>query len=318
MFWGYFTATGIAVAEILLLALIGYFLVKRDILSDDGLDTLGNLAIKVALPGLIFYKLIKNFNFDLYPNWWIFPLISISITLFGWLVARLFLRFIDGKEHKKQFIGLVMYQNSGYLPLAFISSLLPKENADIMFIYLFLFLLGFNLVIWSFGAHMLTSQENKKFEYKNLFNPPVTAILLSLFLVSVKLNGLIPELVLKPLKMLGDCTVPLVMLIVGGSLARIKSKCVNKKTMGLLILAKLIILPFAGLYSAVKFNLPYLIGLLVIIELSVPSATNLSVIIRYYKKEDLIVNQGILFTHIASIITLPLFLSLYFIFAPSK
>ena len=72
------------------------------------------------------------------------------------------------------------------------------------------------------------------------------------------------------------------------------------------------VLPVLGFCLVIRMGLPELIGLLIVMQLAVPSATNLTVIIRHYKKEDLLVSQGILFSHIAGIISLPFFLSLYF------
>jgi predicted permease len=113
--------------------------------------------------------------------------------------------------------------------------------------------------------------------------------------------------------MVGDCTLPLAMFVVGGGLASIKLTQIDKKAMLLVVLAKLIILPTLGFIVISKLNLPALIGLLLLIELAVPPATTLSVIVRHYKKEDLLISQGIFFGHIFSLITLPIFLSLYFI-----
>jgi predicted permease len=75
----------------------------------------------------------------------------------------------------------------------------------------------------------------------------------------------------------------------------------------------LIILPALGLFLVIKFKLPQLIGLLIVMELAMPPATLLSVITRHYNKEDLLISQGILFGHIISIVTIPVFLSLYFL-----
>jgi predicted permease len=183
---------------------------------------------------------------------------------------------------------------------------------DSMFIYLFLFLLGFNLVVWSFGVYMLSFHERKKFEMGSLFSPPVIATLLSLAVIFLNGQKFIPEAVLKPLRMVGDCTLPLAMLVVGGSLAAIHLKHVNKKAIFLMVLAKLIILPALGLWLIIKLRLPELMGLLILMELAVPPATSLSVITRQYKKEDFLISQGIFFGHIFSLITLPLFLGLYF------
>jgi predicted permease len=111
--------------------------------------------------------------------------------------------------------------------------------------------------------------------------------------------------------MIGDCTLPLAMFVVGGSLAMIRVKNVDVKTMGLLLLVKLVILPLLGLALVARLQLPELIGLLIILELAVPPATTLSVITRHYKKEDLLISQGIFFGHLVSLVTLPVFLSLY-------
>jgi predicted permease len=264
------------------------------------------------LPVLIFCQLVKDFSFGLYPDWWIFPLISIAITIAGLMLGSLFTVFIKGHQHKAQLLSLITFQNSGYLPLPLIAALLPKEKADIMFIYLFLFLIGFNLVVWSAGKYMLTFSGLKKFELGTLFSPPVITAISSLIFISLGLNKFVPDAALKPLRMVGDCTLPLAMLVVGGNIAEIHLGKIDKKAIALIVLSKLIILPLLGLWLVIKFRLPQLMGFLVLLQLAVPPATSLSVIVRHYKKEDLLVSQGIFFGHILSIITIPVFLSLYF------
>lgn len=318
MFLESFRITGSAVVQIILLAALGYFLVKKRLLNEEGLNAIGKLVIMAMLPMLIFSQLINNFSFSLYPKWWAFPLISILITIIALAVGGIFLKFIKGQEHKKQFLSLVVFQNSGYLPLALVGSLLPEDKQSPMFIYIFLFLLGFNIVMFSLGVHILTFEKAKKFEWKSLFSSPVIAVLLSLLLIYLKLNLFIPEIVLKPLVMVGNCTLPLAMLVVGASLAQIKLRHIDKKAMVFLAAAKLIILPVLGLIFLSIFKLPELIGLLVVMQLAMPAATTLSSLVVHYEKEDLLISQGIFFSHIISIITIPLFLSLYFAYTMLK
>ncbi len=312
MFLESFKITGLAVAQIFLLAALGYFLIKKNMLGPEGLNALSRLVIEVTLPLMIFCQLIKDFSFTLYSNWWIFPLISIAITIAGLIVGSVFLGFIRGPQHKLQFLSLIAFQNSGYLALALVAALLPSDKLDSMFTYIFLFLLGFNLVMWSLGVYILSFTRAKKFELSSLFSPPVIATLVSLILIFFSLNKFIPQGVLKPLRMVGDCTLPLAMLVVGGNLASIHLGHIDKKAMSLMILAKLIILPVLGLGLVIKFKFPELVGLLILMQLAVPSATSLSLIITHYKKEDLLISQGIFLSHIVSLVTLPLFLSLYF------
>jgi predicted permease len=112
--------------------------------------------------------------------------------------------------------------------------------------------------------------------------------------------------------MIGSCTLPLAMFIVGGNIASIHLGHIDKKAMFFMSLAKLVILPACGLLFLFKFRLPEPMGLLVLMQLAMPPATSLSVIIRHYHKEDYLISQGIFFGHILSLLTIPLFLSLYF------
>lgn len=308
----HFKITGIAVSQIFLLAAIGYLLVKRKFLSTPGLDAISSLVMDVTLPVLIFCQLVKDFSFGAYSNWWIFPLLSIFVTILGLIVGFVVSFLIKGEQHRLQFISLVGFQNSGYLPLALVAALLTNSELSMMFIYLFLFLAGFNLVMFSVGVYILNFHREKKFNWLNLFSMPVAVTIFSLLIIAFGLNKYLPDAFIKPLRMLGDSTLPLAMLVVGGNLAEISLKYIDKRAMSLLILAKMIILPAIGLALVVFFALPKLIALLLLIQLAMPSAVTLSVILRNYKKEDLLVSQGILLTHVASIITVPLFLIIYF------
>lgn len=308
----HFKITGIAVFQIFLLAAIGYLLVKGKFLSEQGVDAISNLVMDVTLPALIFCQLIKDFSFESYPNWWVFPLISIAITAAGLLAGLLFSLFIKGEQHKLQFISLAGFQNSGYLPIALVAALLSGSQLSAMLIYLFLFLAGFNLVMFSVGVHILNFHRERKLNWTDLVSAPVIATLLSLLLIALGLNKFVPDAVITPLKMLGDSTLALAMLVVGANLAELRLKDIDKRAISFLILSKMIVLPALGLAVIMFFGISKLVGLLILIQLAMPSAVTLSVFIRSYKKEDLLVSQGILLTHIASVITIPLFLIIYF------
>jgi len=311
MFFDAISITASAVIQILILGIIGYFLKKRNILTSLGLDMLSRLVIDITLPLLIFAQLVREFDFRQYPDWWIFPLLSIAITVLGLATGFIFTGFIHGQQRKMQFLNLVAFQNSGYLPLAMIATLLPAQQVGSMFIYLFLFLIGFNLIMWPLAAYTLAFSKDTKFQVRNLLNPPVIAAIFGLVFVFFDVQALVPDLVLKPMRMIGDCTLPLAMFVVGADLAQIKVEHFDKKAMAWLTIAKLLVMPLLGLVVVLELNLPPLVGLLILLELAVPPATSLSVIIRHYKKEDLLISQGIFFGHVVSLITIPVFLSIY-------
>ena len=311
MFLEHFKITGQAMAQIFILAALGYILVKKSILSNAGLDALSRLVIQIIFPALIFTQLLQNFSFDLYPNWWIFPMASLLITAAGLIVGLLLLKVIKLKTHRLQFLSLVGFQNSGYLPLAMVASIFSGQEMNNIFIYIFLFLLGFDLVAWSLGIYLLTYDKEAKFKLQHIFSPPVITNLSTLALIALGLNKFVPAIVFKPIQMVGNCTLPLALIVVGGNIALVRLKNIDKKAVFFFLLGKLIILPALGMWLVLKLNLPQLFGFLIVMQLAMPSATSLSVIIRHYKKEDGLISQGVFFSHIISLITIPLFLGLY-------
>jgi predicted permease len=239
--------------------------------------------------------------------------LSIVIAALGFLVAAPFVRLVGKAKERRQFLSLVVFQNSGYLPLALVAALLSGEEAAVMFIYIFLYLVGFNLLIWSVVPYFLTYHKESRFEFAKLFSPPVLATLFGLVLVYLGVQRFIPQFIFRPLKMIGDCTLPLALFVVGASLAEVKFKQgVNKKAIFWVILAKLMIMPAIILLFLSKVKIPYLLGLFLLIQAAMPSATSLSIIIRQSKEEDYLINSSIFIGHIISIFSIPLFLTLYY------
>jgi len=311
MFLEHFKITGVAMAQIFILGALGYILVRKNILSSAGLDALSRLVIQIIFPALIFTQLLKNFSFSLYPNWWIFPLASLAITAAGLIVGLFLLKLIKLKTHRLQFLSLVGFQNSGYLPLALAASMFSGREMNNIFIYIFLFLLGFDLVAWSLGIYMLTYNKETKFKLRHIFSAPVITNLATLALIALGLNRFVPDVVFKPIQMAGNCTLPLALIVVGGNVALIQLKNIDKKAVFFFLLGKLIILPALGIWIVLQLGLPQLFGFLIVMQLAMPSATSLSVIIRRYNREDALISQGVFFSHIISLITIPLFLGLY-------
>ncbi|MDD5005291.1 MAG: AEC family transporter [Candidatus Omnitrophica bacterium] len=308
-----FKITTVAILQIFLLGLCGYVLTKKNIMSLENLKFISRLVVNLFLPCFIFVQLIENFNFRVYANWWIFPLLSFVVTAMGYFCGVLFVK-IDKKleSFRKEFISLVTFQNSGYLPLILMAFLLPPGSREQMYIYIFLFLLGFNLIIWSAGVFYLREERQEKFEMSSLLNAPVIAIISVLVLIALGLDKIIPGFLIKPAKMLGDCTLPLAMLVVGGNLAQIAiSAKDNSKYILNLVAAKLLLLPLMALGLIFLIRPPYEVAFIFMLQSTLPSATSLGVIMRHYDRSDNIISLGIFWTHVVSLLTVPVFLIVF-------
>jgi hypothetical protein len=313
-----FKTVFLAMIEIFLLASLGFILVRKKFIDQQALSFLTRLLIIIILPLFIFTKIIKSFSFSLYPNWWVFPFLSLIINTAGFAVGYLWFRLfgiVKSTEGKKQLISLIGFQNSGYIPLILSAALLSTLDAEVMFIYIFLFLLGFNLAVWSFGVWFLSRHRIKDFELGTIFSPPVVATVVSLILVAIGVDKYIPGFLFRPAGLLGDCLLPISMIVVGGNLALVSLRDVNKAAVINVVIVKLVLLPILALLILWQLKPEYLMGFLLILEAAVPSATSLSLILRHYSLEDKFISHGVFFTHIVCVFTIPLFIIIYQMFA---
>ncbi len=306
-----FQAAAQATIQIFLMGLVGYVMIKKKLTGKEGLRLLTRLLITWLLPCLIFTQMSRHFNFDQYPYWWIFPLLCFALMICGLILSRLMLFLAPSSDIKREFTALMIFQNCGYIPLLMAAAIFPGEIASRLFVYIFLFIIGFDLLLWSFGVYLIGGHATQRLPIKKMISPPLRTLIISMIIVLFGFNKLIPSVMMKPVDLFGQCALPLAMIVVGGNLACIKVTEVKVKEMVLLLAGKLFLLPILALIVVSWLKPDILIGFLIVIEACVPSALNLSVIARQYEGEQSFVNQAIFYGHLIGIGTIPLFLVLY-------
>jgi len=318
VFFHSFVTTSQAILELVILGAVGFFMIRKRVISEEGLKTLSELVIGLFLPLLMFSEITARFNFRQFSDWWMFPLLSVLVTAVGYLLGLL-LAGLDRSLAPQEgpFLGIAMFQNSGYLPLPLVASLLAPGAVSDMFIYIFLFLLGFNMTIFSFGVFVLSCKGKAcSFDTKDMFNAPVIATILALLFVFFGWTRFIPAFVAKPVEMMGRCAIPLSIIVVGGNLALIRIRSLKYvRPMVLSLIVKLLLVPLVFLVFVLIVKPKPLVGLLLMLQACMPPAALLSVIAKNQKVEEGLINQAIFYGHVASIFTIPLFLGLYGVFS---
>lgn len=312
-FYNLVKTSWIGIFEIFLMGLCGFIVIRKKILPSYTSKVLSRLVMDITLPFLIFSKIITHFDFEKFKFWWILPLVAIGMVFLGMGIAKLFSKSTHNKI-RREFISLSGYQNSGYLPLALIGSMFTKDIADTLFIYVFLFLAGFNFLIWSVGSFYLkqkTSDDN--INLSSFFTPPFIAILFSLGLVALGVEKYIPNVILTPISKIGSTTIPLGMIAIGAILGEVKIG-VGKDIISIIKITfiKLIALPITILIVLNIINLPKLMEFFIFLEALMPSATSLGIIARRYQAEYHYIANVVFITHLCSLATIPLFIALYY------
>ncbi len=301
-----------AMAQIFLLGFLGYMLIRTKFVDAKGLEVLSAIVIGVTLPAFNFSQIVTHFEPRNFSNWWLFPLLGFAVVFGGIALASAVLVFRPRLKARKEFRALIGFQNSGYMPLMILSAFPQSPEVVGLSIYIILSLIGFDILLWSLGVWLMTGSQGNKFDFRKLINPPMLATLIAVFLMFTGLGQKIPELILSPVKMLGNCLLPLVMLVLGGNFALTNLKNVQISDAAAVLLTKLFVYPAIMILFVKALGVPYLIGFFLVLEAAVPCANSLSVIGRYYRTDNQdLINQSLFLTNVLCIVTIPLFLMIY-------
>ncbi|HUX13140.1 MAG TPA: AEC family transporter [Spirochaetia bacterium] len=299
------------------LTLAGYLLFRIPIFRRRVLDPFVLLVLNVLFPLYFVHNFPAGWDAAVSVGWqWMaiffgacFVLIGLQIVIGRYLVYH---TGLFRTEHPRELISLFAIHNAGYLPLPILAVFAPRS----LMVYMFFFVLAFNLVFWTVAVSYMSGHGRLIFRA----NVPLVGIFVGLLLAVFHLYHYAPEFVRVPIRFAGDLSMDLVLVALGGVLATIPASDLRlRREFGSLVLLKLVLYP-ALVLVAMAFvplrglspELAFGIRLGVVLQAAVPPATNLMIVAKAYGSEEQVryVGSGIIVTYLASLVTLPLFLFL--------
>jgi len=305
-------ATLLGILKIFLVILLAGFLVRRRILTDAMVTALTQATIVLFLPCLILDKIIVNLSPAEFPLWWTLPLASIGMALAGLALASMV--FVRDLPAKRNMLAVASMQNAGYLILPIGAALYPAQF-DEFALYVSLFILGFNPILWSVGKLLATDGAPQEPGWRGLLNPPLVACLAAIALVLTGVSRLIPTPVLETIELLGQGAVPVATVALGAMLGGMSLALrpylwditrVLVVKYGLLPALTVAVLSITGIGA----TNPLLARFLVLQAASAP-AVGLILQVRAYGGDEQKVGTVMLVSYLACIISLPVWLAVW-------
>jgi len=155
-------------------------------------------------------------------------------------------------------------------------------------------------------------------QWHRIINPILVAIILALVVQLIGIKAYLPDFVYSILETLGRMALPLIMIILGGSLYldfKQKGKIYYKEIIKFLIV-KNIVFPLVFLAILVLWRPSYSIALLFLLQAAVPPVTATPILTARAGGNKAISNQFVLSSFIFSIVTVPTMLNLFSRFFP--
>jgi predicted permease len=304
-----FTSTFLAILDIFVVILAAGVLVRTKVIRQSHIDGLSVATVWVFLPCLMFANIVKTFDPSKFPFWWALPLASGAMVAVGLgLGALLFLRELP---RKRNMLPLAAMANAGYLVLPVGLALYPKEF-DTFALYTFLFILGYNPVLWSVGKYLSTARPDEAPRWSSLVTPPAVATLLAVGIVLFGARPLMPGVVLKGVSLMGSAAVPVATFVLGAVLGSIPIELrSNAGDAARVVLVKLILLPLLTLWVLHATGIcgdNLLLRRFLLIEAAAAPATGIILQIRSYGGDETKVGSLMMVAYVVCLATLPLWL----------
>ncbi len=306
-----FWATSVAVLNVLALSGVGYFLARAGRIDREFLRKTSRLLTDVFLPAFILYHTLSGA--DKLRLEWVYLLPFLGI---GMLIASLILGFFIAKVFRvpspSLFSALVSFQNCGYMPLIMVSVMFGPEKRDLFYSWIFLYIVGFNFLVWSLGVWLVSGKKGEGF-WRKALNAPFLATVVAVVLGQLGLASKVPSGLYSFLEILSRPVLPLSMLVMGGILGLNCMTCaLDRRTLTIAVITKLVLFPastWAVLWILGPEVLTPDLRWFILMEASVPSAVSLVVIGESYGGDTPFISQVLFYTHLFSLVTVPLFLA---------
>ncbi|MBS3773342.1 MAG: AEC family transporter [Candidatus Thermoplasmatota archaeon] len=308
-----FLTTFEAVAALLGIGIIGFYIVRRRMLPEKVLGLLSPLALDIALPSLVFANIVTGFSPASQPQWWQLPLWWLGFTALAFVFTLALLPLTE-QSIRREFAVTLFYNNAIFFPLAIVTGLFGGQSPLLVSIFLFtIFYPAFFFSTWPFFFG-----ERRGIAWRKVVHPVLIATVAAVVIRLAGWHVYVPSFVVSMLELLGGMTVPLLLIILGGSIYIdfTGARSFNMPQVTLFVVAKNLLLPLLFLAVIYIVRPPADIGFLLLLEAAVPPVTAIPAVTQRAGGDRAAVAQFVVGSFVASLLTIPAMVYLYSLFFP--
>ncbi len=320
----------IPLAKLGVLVALGAILFRKQVITKTTVDALLRVTVALLLPCYIATSILPQFRPGqaFYHGWYFLPISAVlmigAFAVLAWPISRAGRNWLEPRYT----LATLSFHNAGYLALPIIAELYGygqlKAQQGAMLALLFLFIMGVSPLLWSVGvlAFRETEGTNGEATWRKAISPPfvasATSVTACLLHIPQQVNPAVLKQILSPFAALGACTVPMMMLILGATLAQLDHSYRPSRWLTAAALSLRLVI-FPGLvFGLLSLLLAWGVldrpkALILFIESAMPTAVAIVVIAHRYAGQRVAhAASGLIFQqYVAAAITLPLWLTVW-------
>jgi len=301
-----------AVIPVLGIAVLGLGVRKLEWLTEEADHSLLRLNINLLFPCLVLDAALGNAALKQWGNLLLAPAVGFGTVALGLAVAAAckHLHGLETPPARRTFAVTVGIYNYGYVPLPLALMLYGEETAGVLFVHN----VGVELAMWTLGVMAFTGGSVR--DWRRIINAPLIAIALALAINGLGLSGHVPGVVRTMLHWLGQCAIPMSLILIGAVVADYlgEFKQWGGRVIAVAVAMRIFLLPIAFLLLARYLPASVELKRVMVLEAAMPSAVFPIVMSRHYGGDPPTALRVVIGTSIVGLVTIPLWIRFGMVF----
>lgn len=281
---------------------IGYYSYRKEWLDRNAYGSLSKIVVNILNPLIIVNGVLGRSGGEngekVFINLGLIVLYFIILIAASFLVVRL-LRVKPAQNHLYRM--MTVFSNVGFMAIPLVSSVYGEECV----FYVSFYILIYNILLYTYGIHLISGGKKEKPDLRKLMNPGVAACLVSVVIFIGNIPA--PESVKSFTGYMGNAAIPMSMMLIGASIAQVNLKELlgEVKIYGFLAV-KLLIIPITGALIIRNTALPAELSGIFVFMLGMPVGSIVVPLAAEFGADELCCTRGTVLSTLFSILTIPL------------
>nr|WP_294872198.1 AEC family transporter [Prevotella sp.] len=290
-----------------IIVILGYVACKLGYMGDKFDKKLSSIVVDITCPLLVLSSVMGD---ELPDRTLILPLLGVGfltyilLLVFGFWVPRLIT-----KNHDDQgMIGFaLMFANVGFIGYPIVSSIFGPHAV----FYAALLNMPNTFFIFTAGVMLIKGEYSlKQFNPKVLVSPAMLGAFLAAIIVALGIHT--PDIIARPVTMVGNITVPAALMIIGSSMAKLPIReIIGSPKVYITALLRLTIVPLSIYFFFKACGVSDLVNNINTVVIAMPVASFGTMFCLKYGRNPSLITETTFITTLGSIITIPLITLLF-------
>ena len=290
-----------------IIVILGYVACKLGYMGDKFDKKLSSIVVDITCPLLVLSSVMGD---ELPDRTLILPLLGVGfltyilLLVFGFWVPRLIT-----KNHDDQgMIGFaLMFANVGFIGYPIVSSIFGPHAV----FYAALLNMPNTFFIFTAGVMLIKGEYSlKQFNPKVLVSPAMLGAFLAAIIVALGIHT--PDIIARPVTMVGNITVPAALMIIGSSMAKLPIReIIGSPKVYITALLRLTIVPLSIYFLFKACGVSDLVNNINTVVITMPVASFGTMFCLKYGRNPSLITETTFITTLGSIITIPLITLLF-------